>query len=327
MMVTGSQLELSAQAQTFRLSEHQTTVRIWNSGDSSPDKGAVTPFLAQATDSTAHGPADKSKVGTVPLSLTAMILERFFGLKVTVITPEDMAADEERTDLASGQNSQSTGDVLGWGMEVTSTSHTIQEDDLQFSANGRVTTSDGRELSFSLDLQMNRRLEQTQTLNLRMGNVPVDPLVLQLKPGFSEPSDQTFAFDLDGDGKLEDVPVLQSGAFFLIFDENRDGQIKNGAELLGPTSGDGFSELRQLDQDGNDWIDEADPSFFSLRLWQPDSQGMGNLISLLDAGVGALSVDSVSSPWDMNHGYLSESSIFLTETGEAGHLGEMLLQV
>jgi len=324
MIVSGTQLELNAQSYSSRLVEEQASIRFWKS-EAVPRTSETVPTVSVKGNTEGSAAGDSRTL--MPLSLAAMVLERFFGLKVTVITPEEMTGDEDQAELSGGKSADSGHTGLGWGMEITATSRVVEEQSLDFSAQGKVITADGRELSFSLDLQLSRRFEQTESVSLRMGDAPVDPLVLQLQPGFVEPSSQTFIFDLDGDGRMENVPVLQSGAFFLVNDRNGDGVVNTGLELFGPESGSGFSELANLDGDGNHWIDEADAAFFNLRLWQPDSEGKGNLISLLEAGVGALSIDSVSSPWQMEQGSLSESGVFLYENGGAGHLGEMLLSI
>lgn len=322
MIVAGSQLNLQAETRSLQLVDHRASVRFWKSEP--VPRNPVAPVLARNEVQTLTERTEESG-GISPLSLAAMVLERFFGLKVTVITPEDMTETGEEKVPSSLQERSVGGRSLGWGMEVTRHTRTVSEQSLQVNASGRVTTRDGRALSFSLEMLLSRRIEETETLRVTIGDAPVDPLVLQLRPGFSETSDETFAFDLNADGRLENVPILHSGAFFLVNDRNGDGFVQDGSELFGPTTGRGFTELAELDQDGNRWIDEADPVFYSLRLWQPDSEGRGTLVSLMDAGVGALSTEAVSSPWQMNGGFLAESGLYLKEDGGAGHLGEMLL--
>lgn len=323
MIVNASQLELSSRSSSLRQLEERQSIRFWSTETRTAQAEAAPTLPSTASGST----ADVDGVASdLPLSLTAMILERFFGLKVTIVTPQDISSSSNPESVAS-QDRRADPNRLGWGMEISSTSRTVQEQALQFSAQGKVTSADGRELSFNLDLQLSSRTERTETISLRLGDAPVDPLVVQLQAGFSEPSAQTFAFDLNSDGQFEQVPVMQSGAFFLVHDQNGDGRVQDGRELFGPRTGQGFAELAELDQDRNRWIDEADPAFFNLRLWQPDSQGKGTLLSMLDAGIGALAVDAVASAWQMDQGSLAESGVYLHEDGTAGHLGEMLLRV
>jgi hypothetical protein len=321
MIIQNSQLDLSAQSSSQRRVEETVSMRVWTRAPVSAP--VLTPVVAAPT--LALVSADEDEAQTI-YSLSALALEKFFGIKIRVFHPGEAGlggAPQGGTVPSNGPGR------LGWGMELNTRTRVVTEDALSFQASGTVTTADGRTIGFALDLSLRRRSETEETLSLRFGDQPpaVDPLVLQLKPGNLEMSDQGFAFDLDGDGTEEMLPVLASGSFFLALDRNGDGQIGDGSELFGPSSGHGFSELSGLDEDGNHWIDEADSAFLALRLWQPDGGGKGSLLSLTDAGVGALSIDAVSSAWDMDRASLAQSGVFLHETGEAGHLGELLLKV
>ena len=64
-----------------------------------------------------------------------------------------------------------------------------------------------------------------------------------------ELSDQTFYFDLDADGKEEEISVL-NGSGYLALDKNGDGVINDGSELFGTKNGDGFADLARYDEDG-----------------------------------------------------------------------------
>jgi hypothetical protein len=321
MIIQNSQLDLSAQSSSLRRVEETVSMRVWSRASVSPP---VSPPVGTASSPSLVS-AGEDEAETV-YSLSALALEKFFGIKIRVFHPgEGVFAGVEQ---ANSQASRDSGN-LGWGMELNTRTRVVTEDALTFQASGTVTTADGRTLGFALDISLSRRQEMEETLSLRFGDQPpaVDPLVLQLRPGNLEMSDQSFAFDLDGDGTEEMLPVLASGSFFLALDRNGDERITEGSELFGPSSGHGFSELSALDGDGNRWIDEADGAFLALRLWQPDGGGRGSLLSLTDAGVGALSIDAVSSAWDMDRASLAQSGVFLRETGEAGHLGELLLKV
>lgn len=317
MVISGSQLELSAQRTSYRLVEQETSLRVWTRAAEPPSQTVSTP-----SESSAVREAEGAE--STFLSLNAMILERFFGIKIKVIYPEEMG-ESSGTEEAAGNRVS----AQNWGMEISRHTRVVSEDTLDFQAAGKVITADGREIEFSLDLSLSRHLEADETISIRYGEAQqsIDPLVLQLRPGNMEMSDQSFAFDLDGDGTAESVPVLGSGSYLLALDRNGDQQINDGRELFGPASGQGFSELASLDQDGNRWIDEGDEAFFSLRLWQPDSEGKGTLLSLNEAGVGAVSIDAVASSWDLNRASLVESGVFLTEAGQVGHLGELLFHV
>ncbi len=82
--------------------------------------------------------------------------------------------------------------------------------------------------------------------------------------------------------------LLKSGSGFLGLDSNNNGRIDNGKELFGTQSGDGFADLARYDSDGNGWIDEGDPVYARLKVWLKDASGADKVISLADAGVGAI---------------------------------------
>jgi hypothetical protein len=69
--------------------------------------------------------------------------------------------------------------------------------------------------------------------------------------------------------------------------------------LFGPTTENGFGELSAYDEDGNDFIDEGDSIYQQLRIWQKDADGEDRLIALGQAGVGAIYLGSVATPFQV----------------------------
>jgi hypothetical protein len=138
-----------------------------------------------------------------------------------------------------------------------------------------------------------------------------------------ELSENTMDFDLNADGKTESIATLEPGSAFLALDENKDGRVSDGSELFGPRTGKGFAELASYDQDGNGWIDEADPVFDRLALWAATGGDNDNLVSLEKGGIGAIYLGSVDSEFALtdaqneDQGQIARSSIYLTEDGEA----------
>ena len=78
--------------------------------------------------------------------------------------------------------------------------------------------------------------------------------------------------------------------------------INDGNELFGTKSGDGFKDLAKYDKDRNGWIDEADDIFDDLRIWTKDEQGNDKLLTLKEAGVGAIYLGGFSKA--ILHAYL-----------------------
>ena len=126
---------------------------------------------------------------------------------------------------------------------------------------------------------------------------PVDPLVLRFDGPAQALQNQRFAFDLQGDGSADNVPLLAQGWGYLALDRNQNGRIDDGLELFGPRTDNGFAELAALDDDGNGWIDEGDAAFKDLRIWRPSADGGGSLQTLQAEGVGALGLANAATPF------------------------------
>lgn len=222
----------------------------------------------------------------------------------------------------------------GFGIEYDY--HAVHEEFEQtlVSAEGIVKTADGKEISFKVDLSMTRSLREETSVSFRAGDaVRKDPLVLNFDGTAAQLSDLRFSFDLDGDGRTENLAMLTGGSGYLAIDRNGNGKIDSGRELFGPATDSGFGELAALDSDGNRWIDENDSAFGVLRIWTPDSQGGGTLETLAQRKVGAIAVDHVASPFELrgagnrNLGAITASGVYLTEDGRAGSVQEVLLTV
>ena len=151
-----------------------------------------------------------------------------------------------------------------------------------------------------------------------------DPLVINFDQDVAELSDQTFFFDIDADGKKDEISMLNSGSGYLALDKNGDGTINDGNELFGPQSGDGFGDLAQYDEDGDGWIDEDDSVWDKLKIWCKDENGADILYTLKDKGVGAICLQKAATNFSLNDaqnnskGYIRSTGIFLYENGMVG---------
>lgn len=213
----------------------------------------------------------------------------------------------------------------GWGIEYDFHQSYSEKEKMSFNSKGIVKTQDGREISFSVQLNMSREFASQQDIHLRAGDAAlVDPLVINLKGGAPAFSRGTFNFDIDCDGKSEQIHQLSSSCAFLALDLNNDGAINDGKELFGPSTGDGFKELGMYDTDGNGWIDENDPVFEKLRIWTKDEDGTDRLFALGVKGVGAIYVGNISTDFAMKNnendlmGQIRKTGIFINENGTAG---------
>lgn len=208
-----------------------------------------------------------------------------------------------------------------------------QTQQLQVNNSGRVTTADGRQIDFDMSLQMSRTEYSSESISLRAGAALKDPLVVNLQGAPVQlQGGQKISFDLDADGQLDSMARLAQGSAFLALDRNGNGQIDDGRELFGALSGDGFADLAAFDDDGNGFIDSGDAVFDKLKLWMPDEKGRGQLVSLADAGIGALSLKSVTGSFDLVaegelQGQVRSTGMFLFEDGRVGSLQQIDLVV
>lgn len=206
----------------------------------------------------------------------------------------------------------------------------------QFNAEGVIKTADGREISFSSELKLSRSFSQTIDINIASGSAArpkKDPLVLNYDAPVATLSDKTFQFDIDADGKKDNLQMLNRGSAYLALDRNRDGKINDGRELFGAQSGNGFADLTQYDGDQNGWIDEADAVYADLKLWLKDSSGQDQLIQLSHLHIGAIALSYARGDFDLNnqhnqnYGQIRSSGVYLKESGQVGTLQQLDLTV
>lgn len=123
-----------------------------------------------------------------------------------------------------------------------------------------------------------------------------DPLVLDLAGnGFSTSGLQrTVTFDLDADGRREQISVPTGDDALLALDRNGNGRIDDGRELFGDQHGarNGFAELSKFDDNQDGRIDAQDAVFERLSLLRFDAAGRQHSQSLAQAGVSAIRLDA-----------------------------------
>ena len=199
-----------------------------------------------------------------------------------------------------------------------------ESEQTEFSTTGTVRTSDGREISFGINVQMNREFESYFQTDIKHNAFELcDPLVINLDTDVAELSDQTFYFDLDADGILDEISSLSAASGYLAIDKNEDGSINDGNELFGVRNGDGFADLARFDEDGNGWIDENDAIFSKLKIWTKDEEGNDLIYTLADKGLGAIYLGSASTNFSLKdeagtRGVIRSTGMFLYENGAAG---------
>lgn len=288
---------------------------------------------AQAAEAQAIERAGDAVENDPFLLLLRTMIEWLTGEPVKVFDSSQMTAPPA-VEVEQPQRSTAAGRSAGFGIEYDY--HALHEEfeRTAFTAEGVVKTADGREIAFRLDLTMARHFRTETSISVRAGDARrTDPLVINFNGTAAQLSSQRFRFDLDADGRAEDVPLLAGGSGYLALDLNGNDRIDSGAELFGPASGSGFAELAAYDDDGNGWIDGNDAVFERLQVWMPAGSGAGTLTGLAARGVGALYLAHAATPFELRGGdnadlgAVRDSSIYLTEAGAAGTLQEIDLTV
>lgn len=211
--------------------------------------------------------------------------------------------------------------VLSLGQET----YFEEAESTSFSTTGTVKTADGREINFNVNVGMSREFEEYYREDLELASFTFcDPLVINLDMDVAQLDDQTFYFDIDGDGEQDEIARLKSGSGYLALDKNGDGVINDGKELFGTESGNGFADLAKYDEDGNGWIDENDVVWDKLKIWSKDENGKDVLYTLAEKGVGAICLQNASTDFTQKGtggqtlGAIRNTGVFLYENGNVG---------
>lgn len=212
----------------------------------------------------------------------------------------------------------------GWGLVYEYKEVTKELESIKFSASGTVTTADGRTVEFNVQFLMSREYIREHYLSVGQSAAEkVDPLVLVFGQGAPILSRIKQTFDLDSDGKADEISFAAENSGFLALDKNGDGKITSGKELFGPSTGNGFSELRAYDIDANGWIDESDEVFGRLSVLTMSKDGKRMSFKLGELGIGAIYLNDTATPYAIKdeageYGDMRSSSVFLKEDGTAG---------
>lgn len=258
-----------------------------------------------------------------------------FGLSqnVNVIDLRSASTISIPASIVSNSGATSGNGATAWVRHVEKSGFMMEQESVSYSATGIVKTADGREINFGVDLEMSRGFAGSFLESSTEEVVLTDPLVINLEAGTASVSDQKFFFDLDADGKKEEISSLGQGSGFLAYDKNGDGKVNDGSELFGTKSGDGFADLAKYDEDGNGWIDENDQIFKKLKVWTKDAEGKDKLVDLKRADVGAIYLGSANTQFHLNdttnktNAVIQKTGVFLRESGTVGTVQHLDLAV
>ena len=278
------------------------------------------------------------------MQLIRAAVEAFSGRELHVFTPADLNLDRtpERVPAPPVADAPHQAPEDGgadpqleptFGLQYRLQETHYERETTTFHAEGVVRTADGEEVSIDVSLTMGRQFASEESLEVRVGGALQDPLVVNFEGTAAELTERTYHFDLDTDGEAEQLHFVGPNSGFLALDHDDSGTIDDGSELFGARTGNGFTELAAYDEDGNQFIDEADNVYGKLRIWQKDGAGNDRLLALGESGVGAIYLGHHDTPFQVKDeanqllGVVRSSGIYLREDGGTGTVQQLDLVV
>ncbi|MDK9708132.1 MAG: hypothetical protein OEL83_13905 [Desulforhopalus sp.] len=274
-------------------------------------------------------PEEQEMMSDLNLRILQALFEKLTGRKFQTIDPLKVsgAVVENAPVVAGSEGTEAVAppenSSAGYGLVYEYHESQYEYEKIEFAAAGVITTTDGRTIDFSASLSMSREFYSEQNINIRAGDALKDPLVVNFSGTAAQLTERNFAFDIDVDGSAEQIAFVSPGSGFLALDKNSDGMINDGSELFGTASGNGFADLSAYDADGNNWIDENDAIYESLRIWSRNSSGEEQLLALGQVGIGALYLGHIETAFSVKDaenallGQVRETGLALLESGQA----------
>lgn len=298
---------------------------------SRPDEVNISPqarSLMEKSDRAAESDGMKDAADMVSdpvMRMVVMLMQKVLGKKFRVYDAQGEAAKaKERVEgQQQAQTAPTPAGQQGWGFELRMEESYYESEQMHFAAEGIIQTKDGQSIRFQLQLGMSREYFTQSSVHIALGDALQDPLVINFDGTAAQLTDQRFNFDLTSDGQEESIHFLKPGSGFLAIDRDGDGQITQGRELFGPSTGDGFRELRVYDEDGNGWIDANDSVYERLGVLVQYAD-QRKFYSLKEKGIGAIYLNAVDSPFTIKNSQnetlaqVAQSSVFVKENGEVG---------
>lgn len=350
MKIASSSLLMDSSHISQQHYERQESLRLWvgrQRPSAADNEATATPHalpisevqisqagaLAQSSEADAIAEGIRAAENDPMLQLLRAMIAFLTGEDVKIFDAGDLASDTPAVDVPVENTDRQQ--PAGYGIEYDRHESYRESEQTHFAASGMIRTSDGKEISFDLSLMMSRSYVEESNLSIRLGDArrKQDPLVLNFNGTAAQLTSQRFKFDLDSDGTGEDINFVTNGSGFLAIDRNGDGKVNNGSELFGTISGNGFADLTSLDDDHNGWIDENDAAYANLRIWTKNGSGQDQLATLKQANVGALSLASIATPFDLKDqnnallGQVRSTGIFLKESGQTGTIQQIDLTI
>ncbi len=363
MIISGSDIKMSSMHSFEQKRSVKEDMRIWvdEQGQRSGSQPSLSidasekVSLSQKSKEMLHSSTKTSESNGLTedqatdnkLMIIKMLVEAMMGKKITILGTSDLQDPEENKTEAPEQNGaqqtaaseqQAAAPVQqneGWGLIYNYEATHTEKEKLMYKAHGVINTADGEEIKFNINLKMDREFSSTTSVNIRLGDAAksVDPLVINFNGAAAELTNTKFEFDLNSDGTNDNISFVGPNSGILVFDKNNDGEVTNGTELFGPSTGNGFEELAAYDEDSNNWIDQNDAIFNSLSVWTKGSEGEDILRSLSDAGVGAIGLQNIQTQFNLTdaannlNGQLTKTGVYVSEAKTVGTIQQVDLVI
>ena len=224
MKIQSAHIDLSSHRKSTVKDIRQSSLKVWI-GNRPPDlPGAGTADRARLSEQArqAQPVRRQAEVGDENLTpmddlkskLVRMLLKILTGRDFKLFNPSELtpAASASATSTSAGQTSAPPPSA-GYGLEFDDYASHYEYEAVSFSVQGTIQTQDGQSIPFSVDLNMSREFYSEQSQSLRAGDArKVDPLVLNFEGAAAQLTGTKFAFDLDSDGRSEQISGLAPGS-------------------------------------------------------------------------------------------------------------------
>ncbi|NLE25421.1 MAG: hypothetical protein GX625_08785 [Clostridiaceae bacterium] len=352
MKIADSSVQMNAQWSAVKQHSAKETIQFWTQEQNQitndnilldiSDKGkalqqnaAVSqPDTASDESGLSLSEKDKEKIRLIEKFIYVLTGKK---IKLRVIDTEKMDHESlgelEKVKANQEQGQSPVNQPQGWGLKYDRHEFYREAESMSFGSSGSVVTEDGRTINFNLNFNVSREFMSYQHISIRAGDALIDPLVINFKNASASLGDRNYSFDIDCDGKKDNIAFTGMGSGFLALDSNSNNVIDDGSELFGPQSGNGFNELATYDDDQNGWIDENDEIFNKLRIWTLDEEGNKTLLALGQVGVGAIYLGNVRSEYGLKTtandslGQIRSTGVFLKENGQVGTIQHVDLAI
>ncbi len=252
-------------------------------------------------------------------SFSSEIFEEFKTPQVNENHTNSLSSDEIIKELST---------IILRNLLILSKRHDIELDFTKFVQADFQTKAYIQALDKNIEVDINLHLSSSFTQHFSTSKLKFfDPLVLNLDANAPKLSHHSFSFDIDMDGEVDQVSMLMKNSGFLALDKNSNSIIDNESELFGTKSGNGFMDLKGYDIDNNNWIDENDPIFKKLRVWQKTPHS-NELLALGEVGIGAIYLGNAHTDFPLYKenqllGQMKSSGFFLKEDGQSGIISQI----